>query len=122
MPQHIVRILCCIVLLAHTASAIRPHAAPQQLTAALAKKKELNNRPIVGILTQAGLPEDKFVPKDGTYIAASYVKFIESGGARVVPILADTPADVVGVVMCCRCTARYEKICNLVHLSCFTLD
>lgn len=56
---------------------------------------KLNNRPLVGILTQAGLEEDKFVPKDGSYIAASYVKFVESGGARVVPILADTPPDVV---------------------------
>jgi hypothetical protein len=44
---------------------------------------------------QAGLEEDKFVPKNGTYIASSYVKFVESGGARVVPILPDTPADVV---------------------------
>ncbi len=47
---------------------------------------------------QAGLDEDKFVPEKGTYIASSYVKFVESGGARVVPILADTPADVVGPV------------------------
>lgn len=38
------------------------------------------------------------MPKDGTYIASSYVKFIESGGARVVPILADTPKDVVSLV------------------------
>lgn len=44
---------------------------------------------------QAGLEEDTFVPKNGTYIASSYVKLVESGGARVVPILADTPADVV---------------------------
>lgn len=44
---------------------------------------------------QAGLEEDKFVPEHGTYIASSYVKFVESGGARVVPILADTPPDVV---------------------------
>lgn len=36
------------------------------------------------------------MPENGTYIASSYVKFVESGGARVVPILADTPADVVG--------------------------
>jgi hypothetical protein len=46
---------------------------------------------------QAGLDEDTFVPENGTYIASSYVKFVESGGARVVPIVADTPADVVGM-------------------------
>lgn len=56
-------------------------------------EESLNDRPIVGILTQAGLEEDKFVPKDGTYIASSYIKFVESGGARVVPVLADMPAD-----------------------------
>jgi gamma-glutamyl hydrolase len=48
----------------------------------------LNNTPIIGILTQpysgespAGLPSSGL-----SYIAASYVKYIESGGARVVPI------------------------------------
>jgi len=41
-------------------------------------------RPILGILTQ---PVDAALAKFGkSYIAASYVKFIESGGARVVPI------------------------------------
>lgn len=49
---------------------------------------------------QAGLGEDTFVPSNGTYIASSYVKFVESGGARVVPILADTPAHVVSVLSC----------------------
>jgi gamma-glutamyl hydrolase len=69
----------------------RQHAA----IAAPIDSSKLNNRPIIGVLTQAGLEEDKFVPKDGTYIAASYVKFVEAGGARVVPVLADTPPDVV---------------------------
>jgi hypothetical protein len=50
---------------------------------------------MIGILTQAGLEEDKFVPKNGSYIAASYVKFVESAGARVVPILHDSPKEVV---------------------------
>ncbi|KAF8061359.1 gghA [Scenedesmus sp. PABB004] len=58
-----------------------------------------NNRPIVGVLSQAGLEEDTFVPENGTYIAASYVKFVESGGARVVPILADTPPDVLSALL-----------------------
>ncbi|OQR78389.1 gamma-glutamyl hydrolase-like [Tropilaelaps mercedesae] len=44
---------------------------------------DLNERPIIGILTQEyiGKPWDQ-IP----YIAASYVKFVESGGARVVPV------------------------------------
>jgi len=47
----------------------------------------VNSRPIIGILTQ---PED-----DLTYIAASYVKWIESGGARVVPIIHSSSSDVI---------------------------
>ena len=45
----------------------------------------LNNRPIIGILAQStkGTPVEKL----GTsYIDAAYVKYIESSGARVVPI------------------------------------
>jgi gamma-glutamyl hydrolase len=42
------------------------------------------NRPIIGILT---LPNDHADVYPGrTYFPASYVKFVESGGARVVPI------------------------------------
>jgi len=40
----------------------------------------INNRPIIGILDQ------DLVKKESTYIAASYVKWIESAGARVVPL------------------------------------
>ncbi|KAF6256122.1 class I glutamine amidotransferase-like protein [Scenedesmus sp. NREL 46B-D3] len=76
------------------ATSIRP-GRQQATIAAPIDSSKLNNRPIIGILTQAGLEEDKFVPKDGTYIAASYVKFVEAGGARVVPVLADTPPDVL---------------------------
>ena len=43
-----------------------------------------NDRPILGILTQ---PESG--NGTGTYIAASYVKFLESAGARVVPVHFD---------------------------------
>lgn len=42
-------------------------------------------RPLIGILSQGGPPG----PKDTSYIAASYIKFIESAGARAVPILVD---------------------------------
>ncbi|XP_071873419.1 gamma-glutamyl hydrolase-like [Bombus fervidus] len=41
----------------------------------------LNNRPIIGILAQEKSPNSF-----KSYIAASYVKFIEGAGARVVPI------------------------------------
>jgi len=45
----------------------------------------LNERPIIGILTQPGDP----APDGMSYIAASYVKWVESAGARVVPIFYD---------------------------------
>ena len=44
-----------------------------------------NDKPIIGILT---LPSEssKYSPTKYSYIAASYVKFIELGGGRVIPI------------------------------------
>lgn len=46
---------------------------------------DANLRPIIGILSQPGEP----APDGQSYIAASYVKWLESAGARVVPILYD---------------------------------
>ncbi|XP_077592712.1 gamma-glutamyl hydrolase isoform X2 [Stigmatopora nigra] len=47
-----------------------------------------NDEPIIGILAQ-----DLFTPKNNqtAYIASSYVKFLESGGSRVVPIMINQP-------------------------------
>lgn len=48
----------------------------------------LNNRPIIGIMSQE--THGKIYPKFGqSYIAASYMKYLESSGARVVPIMND---------------------------------
>uniref|UniRef100_A0A8C3PN03 folate gamma-glutamyl hydrolase n=1 Tax=Calidris pygmaea TaxID=425635 RepID=A0A8C3PN03_9CHAR len=46
---------------------------------------ERNDRPIIGVLSQEWRFE-KFYRFGSSYIAASYVKFLESAGARVVPI------------------------------------
>mmetsp|Transcript_18627 Transcript_18627/g.33226 ORF Transcript_18627/g.33226 Transcript_18627/m.33226 type:complete len:379 (-) Transcript_18627:235-1371(-) len=55
--------------------------------------KELNNRPLVGIVSQA-LPPSLAVNQ--SYIAASYVKFVEMAGGRAVPFTHDmTEAQVV---------------------------
>jgi len=59
------------------------------LVASLSTFEEtLNPRPIVGILAQelSHSLEDNFVNKT-SYIGAAYVKYIESAGARVVPVL-----------------------------------
>ncbi|KAL2091000.1 hypothetical protein ACEWY4_013263 [Coilia grayii] len=46
-----------------------------------------NYRPIIGVLAQENLEVDKCVHARGSsYIAASYVKYIEGAGGRVVPI------------------------------------
>jgi len=45
----------------------------------------LNERPIIGILTQPRGTE-RNTTDEGAYIAASYVKFVEMSGARVVPV------------------------------------
>ncbi|EFC47222.1 predicted protein, partial [Naegleria gruberi] len=48
-----------------------------------------NDRPIIGIIAQ---PTGRTLSRYGnTYIAASYVKYVESGGARVVPIPYNLP-------------------------------
>ncbi|KAF0974257.1 hypothetical protein FDP41_006867 [Naegleria fowleri] len=53
------------------------------------KAPTLNDRPIIGIMAQ---PTGSALSRFGkTYIAASYVKWIESGGARVVPIPYNLP-------------------------------
>lgn len=54
------------------------------LLSVLSNIHALNNRPIIGVFTQ---PTGDEISKFGQqYIAASYVKFMESAGARVVPI------------------------------------
>jgi gamma-glutamyl hydrolase len=50
-----------------------------------------NNRPVIGILTQ---PTSGNLAKYGEkYIAASYVKYVEAGGARVAPVQHDASED-----------------------------
>ena len=46
----------------------------------------LNNRPIIGIFAQPTTSTQGDCKGSCTYIAASYVKYIESAGGRVVPI------------------------------------
>lgn len=50
--------------------------------------KQENERPIIGVLAQevSYALEQTYPGMYGSYIAASYVKFVEGAGARVVPI------------------------------------
>lgn len=48
-------------------------------------RQSVNDRPLVGVLTQM-VSDEVMKPFGKTYIPASYVKYLESGGSRVVPI------------------------------------
>ncbi|XP_053319050.1 gamma-glutamyl hydrolase-like [Spea bombifrons] len=51
----------------------------------LPEVQKINERPIIGIVAQE-VTDEAFVPFGKTYIADSYVKFLESAGCRVIPI------------------------------------
>eukprot|EP00798_Chlamydomonas_sp_ICE-L_P016022 gene16022-22160_t len=72
-------------------SAGRIRAAAGQKIPKAGKASTMNTRPVIGILSQPGSP----APEDMSYIAASYVKWVEAAGARVVPILFDMTDDVI---------------------------
>ena len=52
------------------------------------QRPALNDEPMIGILSQEMLfsLERKYPDQYHSYIAASYVKFVEGGGARAVPV------------------------------------
>ena len=60
-----------------------------------------NNKPLVGILALPCDSEPKYCHnnKTGSYIGSSYVKWLESGGARVIPIpLSMSEPDVYSLI------------------------
>lgn len=77
-----------MTLLLHTAILIAILALAFVLSCA---SVSVNDRPIIGILTQdtRSTGNLKFQKLGRTYIPASYVKWIESAGGRVVPIPYD---------------------------------
>lgn len=56
---------------------------------------KLNFRPIIGILSHPGdgASGRLISSTNASYIAASYVKFVESAGARVIPLIYNEPRD-----------------------------
>lgn len=52
-------------------------------------------RPVIGIVTHPGDGASGRLTNatDASYIAASYVKFVESGGARVIPLIYNDPQE-----------------------------
>lgn len=67
----------------------------------------VNDRPVIGILTQL-VSDESMKPFGRTYIPASYVKYIESAGSRVMPIrLTHTEAEYENI---------FKKINGLVFI------
>ncbi|KAI3679311.1 hypothetical protein L2E82_51443 [Cichorium intybus] len=58
---------------------------------------KLNFRPIIGILSHPGDGASGRLnnASNASYIAASYVKFVESAGARVIPLIYNEPPEIL---------------------------
>lgn len=71
----------------------------------------LNFRPVIGILSHPGDGASGSINNatNASYIAASYVKFVESGGARVIPLIYNEPWEVLYKVI----TANFLIIISL---------
>ncbi|KAG5677951.1 hypothetical protein PVAND_007664 [Polypedilum vanderplanki] len=70
-------------------------------TDSIFKTPQINNNPIIGILAEELLYslEDKYPDQYHSYIASSYVKFVEGGGARVVPVWIGKPREYYEDIM-----------------------
>eukprot|EP00258_Populus_trichocarpa_P033445 XP_024449464.1 gamma-glutamyl hydrolase 2 isoform X2 [Populus trichocarpa] len=70
----------------------------------------LNYRPVIGILSHPGDGASGRLNNatNASYIAASYVKFVESAGARIIPLIYNEPREIL-----------FEKL-NLVNGVLFT--
>ncbi|KAG8364845.1 hypothetical protein BUALT_Bualt18G0040900 [Buddleja alternifolia] len=57
----------------------------------------LNFRPVIGILSHPGDGASGRLNNatNASYIAASYVKFVESAGARVIPLIYNEPSEIL---------------------------
>lgn len=56
----------------------------------LEEQENINYRPIIGVLSQELPPTRDHILPGASYIAVGYVKWIESAGARVVPIIINS--------------------------------
>src|SRR5689334_9777236 len=64
------------------------------LIAKISYSQTTPNRPVIGIMTIPSEYSDSDYPAEyWSYFAASYVKFLESGGAQVIPIPYDLPQE-----------------------------
>eukprot|EP00064_Thunnus_orientalis_P013556 superscaffoldBa00002227_g13595 len=73
------------------------------------RSQQLNYRPVIGVLAQENLPGDQFA-RGSSYIAASYVKYLEGAGARVVPIRLLLPGGDVDLQ-----TSQFSQVAKIFY-------
>ncbi|XP_063767739.1 zgc:171566 isoform X2 [Eleginops maclovinus] len=76
---------------------------------AAGRNQPLNYRPIIGVLAQENLPDDQYA-HGFSYIAASYVKYLEGAGARVVPVRLLLPGGDVDIQ-----TSQYSRAAKIFY-------
>ncbi|XP_030929957.1 gamma-glutamyl hydrolase 2-like isoform X3 [Quercus lobata] len=71
--------------------------ADSSTTTCIAPDPNLNYRPVIGILSHPGDGASGRLnnASNASYIAASYVKFVESAGARVIPLIYNEPSHIL---------------------------
>lgn len=70
---------------------------PGSASTCSAPDPKLNYRSVIGIISHPGDGASGRLSNatDASYIAASYVKFIESAGARVIPLIYNEPEEIL---------------------------
>ncbi|CAM0954571.1 unnamed protein product [Alopecurus aequalis] len=92
-PRH--HLLLLLAFLAHSSAAPAVIRLPSARACAAPAGPALYDRPVIGIVTHPGDGAAGRI-SNGTstsYIAASYVKFVEAGGARVIPLIYNEPEE-----------------------------
>ena len=95
------------------------------------KKHFKTDRPTIGVVTMANEDKKLFtgIPNtdNTTYVAASYIKLIEAGGGRAVPLIADMPEEdlrkviqsINGVILSGGdgdlANSHYERVARMVY-------
>eukprot|EP00252_Welwitschia_mirabilis_P017081 TRINITY_DN37964_c0_g1_i1.p1 TRINITY_DN37964_c0_g1~~TRINITY_DN37964_c0_g1_i1.p1 ORF type:complete len:344 (-),score=63.86 TRINITY_DN37964_c0_g1_i1:163-1194(-) len=94
MREMLALVLFSLVLLKHQIFVVEAVAATRLR---LPYERATGRGPLIGIVSHPGDGASNRLSKDPnvSYIASSYVKFIESGGARVVPFIYNEPAEIL---------------------------
>ncbi|CAL4894440.1 unnamed protein product [Urochloa decumbens] len=94
LPLLLVAVLAAMAPSPATPAVIRLPGSGRARACAAPPDPAVYDRPVIGIVTHPGDGTYEMrTHGPGSYIAASYVKFVESAGARVVPLVYDEPEE-----------------------------